>query len=126
MKNKRKLTSDLFQYEDLNEASHNNVQLALVDMAGNAITGFVHCKDYFQDLFFSFFHSETFKFYVNGNGGFVGNYLETTFLNNLININSLNLKLIKFDRIKIDFHINSELQNAKFIPFFWSMVRNSS
>ncbi|MDC0448228.1 DNA translocase FtsK [Candidatus Pelagibacter sp.] len=39
-------------------------------------------------LFFSFFHSETFKFYVNGNGGFVGNYLETTFLNNLININS--------------------------------------
>lgn len=58
MKNKRKLTSDLFQYEDLHEASHNNVQLALVDMAGNAITGFVHCKDYFQDLFFSFFHSK--------------------------------------------------------------------
>ena len=39
-------------------------------------------------LFFSFFHSETFKLYVNGNGGFVGKYLETTFLNDLININS--------------------------------------
>ena len=39
-------------------------------------------------LFFSFFHSETFKLFVNGNGGFVGKYLETTFLNNLININS--------------------------------------
>ena len=39
-------------------------------------------------LFFSFFYPLTFKFYINGNGGFIGKYLETTFLNSLININS--------------------------------------
>jgi DNA segregation ATPase FtsK/SpoIIIE, S-DNA-T family len=38
-------------------------------------------------LFFSFFFSKAFKLYINGNGGFVGKYLETTFLNSLININ---------------------------------------
>ena len=40
----------------------------------------------FGSLFFSFFYPITFKFYINGNGGFVGQYLETTFLNSLINI----------------------------------------
>ena len=39
-------------------------------------------------LFFSFFYPIAFKLYINGNGGFVGKYLETTFLNSLININS--------------------------------------
>jgi S-DNA-T family DNA segregation ATPase FtsK/SpoIIIE len=39
-------------------------------------------------LFFSFFYPIAFKLYINGNGGFVGNYLEKTFLNSIININS--------------------------------------
>jgi len=39
-------------------------------------------------LFFSFFYPVAFKLYINGNGGFIGSYLETTFLNSLININS--------------------------------------
>ena len=39
-------------------------------------------------LFFSFFYPDSFKFYINGNGGFVGNYLETTLFNSLITINS--------------------------------------
>ena len=38
-------------------------------------------------LFFSFFYPVTFKFYINGNGGFVGKYLETTFLNSFLNLN---------------------------------------
>ena len=38
-------------------------------------------------LFFSFFYPVSFKLYINGNGGFVGKYLETTFLNSIININ---------------------------------------
>jgi DNA segregation ATPase FtsK/SpoIIIE, S-DNA-T family len=42
----------------------------------------------FGSLFFSFFYPLAFKLYINGNGGFVGKYLETTFLNSLININS--------------------------------------
>ena len=38
-------------------------------------------------IFFSTFYTNAFKLYINGNGGFVGNYLETTFLSNLLNIN---------------------------------------
>ena len=36
-------------------------------------------------LFFSYFHTNTFTLYINGNGGFVGNHLNQTFLNSLIN-----------------------------------------
>ena len=39
-------------------------------------------------LFFSFFYPLSFQLYINGNGGFVGQYLDTTFLNFIININS--------------------------------------
>ncbi len=35
-------------------------------------------------LFFSHFYKNTFFLYINGNGGFVGNYLNQTFLNNII------------------------------------------
>ena len=42
----------------------------------------------FGSLFFSFFYPNAFNLYINGNGGFIGKYLETTFLVSLININS--------------------------------------
>ncbi len=35
-------------------------------------------------LFFSFYYKTTFTFYINGNGGFIGNYFNETFINNLI------------------------------------------
>ena len=38
-------------------------------------------------LFFSFFYTNSFELYINGNGGFVGKYLTTTFLHSLINYN---------------------------------------
>ena len=67
----------------------------------------------FGSLFFSFFYPLAFKLYINGNGGFVGAYLNTTFLNSLININSqisyytlILLTLILF-LISIHFKINS-------------------
>ncbi len=41
----------------------------------------------FGSLFFSFFYKQTFVLYINGNGGFVGNYLNETFLNKLILFN---------------------------------------
>ncbi len=41
----------------------------------------------FGTLFFSYFYTDAFTFYINGNGGFVGNYLNQTFLINLIQIN---------------------------------------
>ncbi len=40
----------------------------------------------FGTLFFSFFYSDAFTLYINGNGGFVGNYLNQTFLNSLVQI----------------------------------------
>ena len=38
-------------------------------------------------LFFSFFYPNAYELYINGNGGFIGKYLETTFLNTLIDLN---------------------------------------
>ena len=35
-------------------------------------------------LFLSHFHPVTFSLYINGNGGFIGLYLDQTFLNSLI------------------------------------------
>ncbi len=42
----------------------------------------------FGSLFFSFFYPDAFNLYINGNGGFIGKFFETTFLNSLIVINS--------------------------------------
>ena len=42
----------------------------------------------FGSLFFSNFYANSFKLYINGNGGFIGEYLKSTFLNSLINLNS--------------------------------------
>jgi len=41
----------------------------------------------FSTLFFNHFYKETYTLYINGNGGFIGVYLDKTFLNTLININ---------------------------------------
>ena len=41
-------------------------------------------------LFFSYFFKDTFTFYINGNGGFVGSYLSQILLNNLF-ISYLNI-----------------------------------
>ncbi len=38
-------------------------------------------------LFLSYFYKNTFELYINGNGGFIGNYLNQKFVNNLINSN---------------------------------------
>ena len=38
-------------------------------------------------FFFSFFYKNSFSLYINGNGGFVGNYLNLTFLSKITNSN---------------------------------------
>jgi len=48
-------------------------------------TFFIVIYSLFGSLFFSIFYVEAFTLYVNGNGGFVGNYLSETFIKNLIN-----------------------------------------
>jgi len=78
-------------------------------------------------LFFSSFYPNTFKLYINGNGGFVGKYLETTFLNSIININYqisyyiLVLLILILFLISIQFKINSFYKVIKKIfNFFFS------
>ena len=41
----------------------------------------------FGSLFFSTFYENSFFLSINGNGGFVGNFFQNTFLSNLINLN---------------------------------------
>ena len=41
----------------------------------------------FGTLFLSHFYSNAFTLYINGNGGFVGGYLNETFLNQILTVN---------------------------------------
>ena len=38
----------------------------------------------FGTLFFAHFYSEAFTLYINGNGGFIGNFLNQTYLNQIL------------------------------------------
>src|SRR6056300_1030363 len=60
-------------------------------------------------FFFDFFHKNTFELYINGNGGFVGQYLGQTFLENILNLQTsisyffLLLLILAFFLISINF-----------------------
>ena len=47
-------------------------------------TFYIIIYSFFGALFFSFYYLDTFSLYINGNGGFVGEYLNNTLLNNLV------------------------------------------
>ena len=86
----------------------------------------------FGSLFFSLFYPVAFKLYISGNGGFIGKYLETFFLNSAINLNSqisyyifIILILILFlisIQFKIDFFNNLLKKIFKF--FFLKKEKN--
>ena len=73
----------------------------------------------FGSLFFSIFYPNAFKLYINGNGGFIGKYLETTFFSSLINIESqffyylLIIIILILFLITIQFNLNSTLKFLK-------------
>ena len=73
----------------------------------------------FGSLFFSFFYPVAFNLYINGNGGFIGKYLETTFLTSLISVNSqisyylLILIILILFLISIHFKISSFYKMVK-------------
>jgi len=48
-------------------------------------TFFVIIYSLIGSLFFCIFYEQSFNLYINGNGGFVGNFFNTSFLNNIIN-----------------------------------------
>ena len=70
-------------------------------------------------LFFSFFYPTAFKLYINGNGGFIGRYLETTFLNSLIIFNSQISYYILVLSILIIFLISIQFK----ISFFYKITK---
>jgi hypothetical protein len=61
-------------------------------------------------FFLTHFYTEAFTLYINGNGGFIGSYLDKTFLNSLISINEkifyyvFILLILIFFLISINFH----------------------
>jgi len=69
----------------------------------------VYCV--FGTLFFSYFYSNAFTLYINGNGGFVGNYFNQTILNSLVQTNEtiafyiLIFLIFSFFLISINFNL---------------------
>ena len=83
-------------------------------------------------LFFSFFYPMTFKLYINGSGGFIGKYLETTFLNSIINTSSqisyyiLVLSILILFLISVHFKINlfKKIIKKIFLFLFYKKEKN--
>ena len=80
----------------------------------------------FGTIFLTYFYSENFMLYINGNGGFVGNYLNLTFLNSLIKTNQhifyyiLILLILFLFLISINFNVKRFYINLKKIISFFS------
>jgi S-DNA-T family DNA segregation ATPase FtsK/SpoIIIE len=75
---------------------------------------------YFGSLFFSIFYPIAFKLYINGNGGFIGNYLKSSFLNSLINFNSQVSYYVLITIILILFLASIQFK----IIFFYKFIKN--
>ena len=77
-------------------------------------------------LFLAYFYSNSFIFYINGNGGFVGSYLNNTFFNNLIKMNEtlffyfLIIFILFLFLMSINFHLVKFYNNFKKIIKYFS------
>ena len=76
-------------------------------------------------LFFSFYYKTTFTFYINGNGGFVGNYFNETFINSLITSHEnifyyiFIFLIISLFLVSLNFSFKSFIQSTKKILQFF-------
>ena len=92
---------------------------------------FIILYSFFGSLFLSFFYQDAFTLYINGNGGFVGNYLNQTFLNDIIilNINisyySLILLIIFLFLVSINFNLQKFLNTINKFIYFFSKKNNN-
>ncbi len=81
-------------------------------------------------LFFNFYYKNTFTLYINGNGGFVGNYFSTTFFNNIINSNQnffyyfLLLTVIFLFLLSINFSIRGLIMLTKKLVNIFFIKKN--
>ncbi len=75
-------------------------------------------------IFFNSFYTNSFNLYINGNGGFVGNFLNNNFLLNIINSNNtisyygFTLLILIFFLISINFNLKYFLYSIKKIFSF--------
>ena len=86
---------------------------------------FIILYSIFGTLFLTYFYSSTFSLYVNGHGGFVGDYLDQTFLNSLIlkNENTFYYLLIFLTVVLFLISINFNLKKfSKFIIRIFSLL----
>jgi S-DNA-T family DNA segregation ATPase FtsK/SpoIIIE len=81
---------------------------------------YISLSCYFGSLFFSIFYPIAFKLYINGNGGFIGNYLKSSFLNSLINFNSQVSYYVLITIILILFLASIQFK----IIFFYKFIKN--
>ena len=89
-------------------------------------TFYIVVYSFFGSVFFSLFYLNTFTLYINGNGGFVGNYLGDSFIKNLTNSYGdvlfylFILVTLLFFLISINFNLKSFfLSFKKFINFIF-------
>ncbi len=81
-------------------------------------------------LFLSFFYNNNFVLYINGSGGFVGNYLSNSFLQNLINFNNnisyylLIVLILIFFLKSINFNLIKFKNDIKKVLGFFSKNKN--
>ena len=87
---------------------------------GNIFFATLYCI--FGTLFLTFFYSKGFALYINGNGGFIGNYLNQTFLNSLIQINEGIFYYILILLISILFLISINFSPTKFSIFIKNLL----
>jgi S-DNA-T family DNA segregation ATPase FtsK/SpoIIIE len=90
-------------------------------------TFFIILYSIFGTLFFTYFYSEGFTLYINGNGGFVGAYFNQTFFNSLIQINENIFYYILILIILFLFLISINFSPKKFylsIKLIWGMFFN--
>jgi len=76
----------------------------------------------FGTLFLTYFYSKGFSLYINGNGGFVGNYLNQTFFNSLIHVNENIFYYILILFILILFLISINFKSKKFVLLIKNLI----
>ena len=80
----------------------------------------------FGSLFFSHYHNSDFVLFINGNGGFVGNYVDESLLNRLIALNEnlsyyfLIILILGLFLLSINFNVKKILKFFRKITFLFS------
>ena len=76
----------------------------------------------FGSLFFTYYYSKAFTLYINGNGGFIGTYLNSTFLNSVIKSNEILFFYLLIILILYFFLISINFRPIKFLKEIKKLV----